>query len=236
MSILPETRIMEVHRAAIDLALDRMTLLGAVERHFVESIPIVADRAQQALIDLHHLNRAGRLKDQSWPLRQWLEAASALAVNRFEQSAFTAALADLVAAPLPEPLPADCAAVTPDPRDRGEAGAATPPAPRSRPPRPETSMNNPAPTLRTLFLDLFSVGELRIFARDFGGKPLVEAVEWRGPAQEVAEAFAESLDRMGLVGEPLFRALRGERERRWPAIVAAAAACGVDLDDGGGTT
>jgi hypothetical protein len=236
MSLLPETRITEIHRAALDLALDRMTLLGAVERHFVESIPITADRAQQTLTDLHHMNRAGRLKDLSWPLQQWLEAATTLAVNRFEQVAFTAALADLEAGPLSEALPLDRAAVAPVPRDQDEAGAAAPPVQHSRPPRPGLFMNNPAPTLRALFLDLFSVGELRIFARDFGGKPLVDAVEWRGPALEVAGALAESLDRMGLVGEPLFCALRAERERRWPAIVVAATACGVNLGGGGTRT
>lgn len=87
--------IKALHKAAIRLRLDRRVLLGGISAQFVATLPLYADPASQMLADLHELNAAPALADDSTPLLAWLDNACILSECRSEFSLFSAVRQDL---------------------------------------------------------------------------------------------------------------------------------------------
>ena len=98
MGVLPHDRIGAVHRAAVSAGLDRRSLLAGVSVSFSRSIAGAASESEQIHVDLHAMNDAGRLRDGTVPLVQWLEAAVNLAAQRSEGRVFEDALREVRAA------------------------------------------------------------------------------------------------------------------------------------------
>lgn len=95
--LLPPTRILEVHAAAIKLGLQasRVALLSGIDRVVVARLPDSGDPASQLHSDLHALNRVGELEDGSTPLGLWLKTALAFTRAQTASRVFASALEEI---------------------------------------------------------------------------------------------------------------------------------------------
>jgi hypothetical protein len=94
---LPSKVILEIHEAAVaaDLATLRTVLLAGLAPDFATSLTTSPDPSSQLLLDLHALNRIGRLTNGSDPLAVWLTHAAHLAGLRPQAQVFRRALAQI---------------------------------------------------------------------------------------------------------------------------------------------
>ncbi len=92
MSRLRQETIDVLFKTARSLNLERHVLLSGVPNTFVASLTSHSSPANQLLSDLHALNEAGTLTNNSHPLRTWLKNARNLSELRTEQGVFILAL------------------------------------------------------------------------------------------------------------------------------------------------
>jgi nucleoside phosphorylase len=133
--LLTDAHLRDVQDAAVSARLDRNVLLTSLGPGLVASLPKAPSPGEQLLSDLRELNRIGKLRDDSIPLRSWLETAKHLAGPRREAAVFEAALAALAEALA---VTADALAPTAEalPANAPPARAAAPQVPATAPPRP----------------------------------------------------------------------------------------------------
>lgn len=81
---LSQGDIVRLHRALLDLALDREVLLAGVNADFVAALPLRSTHSAQILSDLYVLNATAQLADFSYPLLHVLVNAAALSRARPE--------------------------------------------------------------------------------------------------------------------------------------------------------
>jgi hypothetical protein len=106
-ALLDQSRILEIHGAALTAGLDLTALRSGLGPALVASLPSGTTPAAQLLIDLNELNRIDAV-DGSVPLRTWLKTAAHLAAVRREAELFLRALDALDSKPalVPEKQPA----------------------------------------------------------------------------------------------------------------------------------
>ena len=107
MSRLSQETIDVLFKTARSLNLERHVLLSGVPNTFVASLTSHSSPANQLLSDLHALNEAGTLTNNSHPLRTWLKNARNLSELRTEQGVFILALELLDGST--NPVPSLCA-------------------------------------------------------------------------------------------------------------------------------
>jgi hypothetical protein len=87
--------IAEICEATVSLGLGRAALLVGINSALVARLDIAANPKEQLLLDLHALNRAGRLTDGTDPLEVWLRNAEMLSTPLQESRVFARHLKQL---------------------------------------------------------------------------------------------------------------------------------------------
>ncbi len=93
--MLSDATLRNVSDAALNVGLDRDTLLASLDRRLAGGLAVAPNLRDQLLLDLYGLKNMGVLTDGSVPLRNWLVQASYLAKPRREAAVFEAAIVEL---------------------------------------------------------------------------------------------------------------------------------------------